>query len=118
MVPDWYNSWSSATTRTSSDGDGEFVSNTTIYAHVRSRDSYDNQSIWSVNNSLTLNNTNCSGIPVTPTPTPTITPVVITGHIWIDDGNGIEDEANITDFSDWEVQLYDATNDSLILTTS
>lgn len=117
MVPDWYNSWSSATTRTSSDGDGEFVSNTTIYAHVRSRDSYDNQSIWSVNNSLTLNNTNCSGIPVTPTPTPTITPVVITGHIWIDDGNGIEDEANITDFSDWEVQLYDATNDSLILTT-
>lgn len=46
------------------------------------------------------------------------TPQTITGHVWVDDGNGIEDEGNITDFSDWVVEVYDASNDSLVQTVS
>jgi hypothetical protein len=43
-------------------------------------------------------------------------PIEIRGYVWIDDGNGIQDEGNITDFSDWQVQLYNASSNALIRT--
>jgi len=116
-VPDWYNSWSSATTRTSSNGDGEFFSNTTIYAHVRSRDSFDNQSAWSVNDVLTLNSSNCSGTP--PTPTPTSAGYLLQGKIWDDiDKNGIQNDGPTTqNLEGWIVTLEDNNKDAIVAET-
>jgi len=75
--PGWYNSWENVISRTS---DIPFIENTTLYAHVRSRDANDNQSAWSAASSLVLTSSNCSGTPPTSTPTatPTNTPVVPT----------------------------------------
>lgn len=55
--PGWYNSWDNKLERTS---DISFVENTTLYAHVRSRDAKDNQSSWSAASQLVLNVSNCA----------------------------------------------------------
>jgi len=54
--PGWYNSWDDQLQRTS---DIAFVENTTLYARIRTRDLYDNQSAWSEISSLVLNTSNC-----------------------------------------------------------
>ncbi|MCA9391709.1 hypothetical protein KC614_00705 [candidate division WWE3 bacterium] len=50
-----------------------------------------------------------------PCPTPTPTPVIynLSGHIWQDDGNGIEDEVTIADMSGYTVEVRDIATNSV-----
>jgi len=72
VLPGWNNSWIKST---SIMGSTSYPGNTTLYAHVRSRDVVDNQSAWSTSDSIII-------------PTPTLFPTIHIAGSFVEDTGG------------------------------
>ena len=82
----WNNTWDAATHQTSSTS---YAPGTVLYAHVRSRDTFDQQSAWSPNTSLTI-----------PTPSP-YPPIHVSG--------GFTEDINSTCFANMNINTSSLT---------